>query len=356
MATNIEWTDETWQVTTGCEEVSPGCGHCYARTMAKRLRAMALADIAAGRDPGKKRFYIDAVDDSGRWTKTVVPRPDALDEPDKWRKPRTVFVDSMSDLFHKDVPFEFLDHVFAVMALASRHTYQVLTKRPERAAEYLNEPCRQERISKAASKMIGDNRAWLNNWPLRSVWIGTSVEDQRNADERIPHLLRCPAAVRFLSCEPLLGPVDLTVRYPCGAGAVHNMDSLRGYGGWGDFDRSKYRIHWVIVGGESGHGARSCNIAWIRSIVEQCKAAGVSCFVKQLGAKVEVANDSASEWPRDGDGWIYDADGPGFSYQGEPVVIRLQDKKGGDISEWPEDLRVRQFPKSEPPPNRVMES
>lgn len=267
---SIEWTDATWQVTTGCQEVSPGCTHCYARTMATRLRAMALADIAAGRYPGKKRYYIDAVDDSGRWTKRVIPRPDMLGEPFLWRKPRMVFVDSMSDLFHEDVPAGFIADVFAVMEICRRHKFQVLTKRPRRMREF------------------------CNVWSPRNVWLGTSVEDQRRADERIPHLLETTAAVRFISAEPLLAPVDLCRYLPLDR---HNFD-----------EEFRSGLAWVIIGCESGPKRRPFKIEWAESIVDQCRAAGVACFVKQLPVNGKVSHD---------------------------------------LSTFPTSLRVREYPKSQ---------
>ena len=199
---------------------------------------------------------------------------EAMGIPLKRRKPTTYFVNSMSDLFHRDVPFGFVDKVFAVMALCPRHTFQILTKRPERMAEYM--------AGRAAVSPP-------------NVWLGTSVENQAAADERIPHLLETAAAVRFLSCEPLLGPLTTL--------------GLRG-------------LNWVIVGGESGPNARPCNIDWIRAIVQQCREAGVPCFVKQLGSHPIGRHSS------------------GFDFR-----LKLKDRKGGDPAEWPEDLRLREMPR-----------
>lgn len=319
---------------------SPGCARCYAETMAKRIAGMARADKAAGRNPGRKEHYLNVLNDKGRWNGKVELVPEALADPLTWSKPRRVFVNSMSDLFHEGVPFDFVDSVFAVMALCPQHTFQVLTKRPERMAEYFNA---EIPLSTRADCVAGmhptrihgrlftwgepmkpwlrgaaddpyDRRPWPG-WPLPNVWLGTSVEDQQRADERIPHLTGCHAAVRFLSCEPLLGEIDL-----------HCLD----------------RIDWVIVGGESGGGARPCNVQWIRSIVRQCRTAGVACFVKQMGSRIELPNDTAREWGRDGDVLSWESDD--VHYQGEEKIARLEDHKGGDPSEWPEDLRVREFP------------
>jgi protein gp37 len=245
---------------------------------------------------------------------------DALTIPLRWKKPRRIFVNSMSDLFHNDVPFEFVDKVFAVMALCPQHTFQILTKRPARMAEYLVD--RESWIAQAIeAPMWAEGVDWdaadchLHDWPLTNVWLGTSVEDQARADERIPWLLKCPAKVRFLSCEPLLGPIN--PNDTCGKG-----EKLW----WPD---------WVIVGGESGHNSRPCNVEWIRSIVGQCKDAEVACFVKQLGAKAHGLAEPD-------DGWA----NPRFRLG----TFAVKDSKGGDPSEWPEDLRVREFPTSHPSP------
>lgn len=285
---NIEWTGETWNPLSGCSKVSAGCKHCYAETMARRLKAMGQA------------AYQDVVTDTGRWTGKIQLIPEKLTQPLRWRKPRTIFVNSMSDLFHEDVPFDYIDRVFAVMALCSQHTFQVLTKRPERMVEYLYTLYR--RMGGPSSwfdHIPAEHRAQLAQkqiqWPLPNVWLGTSVENQNAADQRITHLLECPAAARFLSCEPLLGTVDIA----SGAGVTYWDDATAG-------------IHWVIVGGELGPKARVCSVAWIRDIVQQCKAAGVPVFVKQLG-----------------------------SHGRAPLASR----KGNDMNEWPEDLRVREMPK-----------
>lgn len=309
--TSIEWTDATWNPVTGCTKVSAGCKNCYAEGVANRW--------------WKGRKFTD-----------VRCHEDRLDQPLKWREPRRVFVNSMSDLFHDDVPLSFIAQVFDVMARATvacgrrhkheeecwtgePHTFQILTKRPERMLRVLNE----ELPRFMAESMQGDCplsvNAEVGNWPLPNVWLGVSVENQRAADERIPLLLETPAAVRFLSCEPLLGPIDLRVA------AFNGADSIESLAG----------IDWVIVGGESGPGARPCDVSWIRSIVKQCKAAGVPAFVKQLGARPMTQGQSADRhgctdtklrraWRDANGGWPID----------------LRDRKGGDTSEWPEDLRV----------------
>lgn len=254
--TGISWTDSTWNPVTGCTRVSAGCDHCYAVDMTKRLAKYGQPN------------YIGLVNDGKSHFNGVVRCHDAmLLKPFGWKKPRRVFVNSMSDLFHKDVPFEFIDKVFAVMALCPHLTFQILTKRPERAAEYLNRTDWHEGVITELNSYFGpdDPAIMAVRFPLPNVWLGTSVEDLKAADERIPHLLRCPAAVRFLSCEPLLGQVDIA--YSCFNGA-DSFGSMPG-------------INWVIAGGESGPGRREMRLEWLESIVRQCQAAGVPVFVKQ---------------------------------------------------------------------------
>lgn len=255
--TTIEWTDRVWNPTTGCDKVSPGCDNCYALTMAKRLKGMGSAKYQLDGDPRT----------SGPGFGLQV-HPDVLDQPLRWRKPARVFVNSMSDLFHPRVPDDFIAQVFAVMAVSSRHTHQVLTKRPKRMRALMNQWSDNDVPLRAAIARVG-----LGGWspsrhilPLPNVWLGTSVEDQQRADERIPALLHTPAAVRFLSCEPLLGRVDT---YPW----------LRTGG-----------IHWVIAGGESGPGHRPMDVDWARNLRDECVQADVAFFFKQHGGARPKAN------------------------------------------------------------------
>lgn len=324
MATNsnIEWTDASWNCLAGCEAISPGCANCYAATMTRRLEAMGQKDYAglttAKHFNGKVRCL-----------------PDKLDIPLKWKKTRRVFVNSMSDLFHEDVPDEFIVKCFAVMLLTQRHTYQILTKRPQRMRRIVAAPNFGECVYDMAFDLS-------HNWTcgglidgvpetdvLPNVWLGVSVEDQQRAGERIPLLLQTPAAVRFLSCEPLLGPVDILhflkmIRWPDGrvSSYIHGSDGPR-------------MIPWVIAGGESGSHARPCNVAWIRSIVQQCKSAGVAAFVKQLGSRPYTSQSVFT-----GPGDIYTLE----HADGGRVEHHPSDKKGGNIEEFPADLRVREFP------------
>jgi protein gp37 len=351
--TKIEWASsvgpdgattkgKTWNPVVGCDKVSPGCKHCYAEVLAKRLRAMALADIADGKDPGRKRPYIDAVDANGRWTGKLITVPDALTIPlKKWRKPRMVFVNSMSDLFHESVPEYFIAAVFGVMAACPQHTFQVLTKRPDEAATWFEWAKRNDEIGGgvncATTCLFGvpEANAWLTRndpvegddpgewewdhlledppeWPLPNVWIGTSAESQAEMDERWPALARCPAAVRFLSLEPLLGPIDIGFDVATCRCCKRSRWVKLNRPVMSDIGFIDVAPDWVIVGGESGPQAqvRLCDINWIRAIRDQCKAAGVPVFVKQLGAR----------------------------------SVRLADRKGGDMAEWPDDLCVREFP------------
>lgn len=313
---DIEWTDATWNPVRGCVKVSPGCANCYAETFAERFRGVPG-------HPYEQGFDLRLV-------------PEKLIEPLRWKKPRRVFVNSMSDLFQDGVPDNYIDQVFAVMALTRRHTYQVLTKRADRMRAYMTTKMRSWAVEQAVEVRrpsrhpqhwyhVSDSSCAVNPWPLPNVWLGVSVENQHFADERIPLLLQTPAAVRFLSCEPLLEGLDLAKHRPGALG-----------------------LHWVIVGGESGRGARPCQVWWVRNIVSQCQYAGVAVFVKQLGAQVIDRNDAGFEgdtprsWPMDTDTRDH-IHGFRENYQGAPVRVLLR-KKGGDPSEWPSDLRVREFP------------
>lgn len=281
VTSTIEWTDATWNPVTGCTKVTPGCDNCYAETFAERWRGTPGHHFEAGFD--------------------MTLRPNALTMPLRWRKPRRVFVNSMSDLFHKDVSDDFIARVFAVMALTPQHTYQILTKRHGRMRALLGsqpfvdtvwgemERLAADESSPLARLVRNDVRQrvahWnpLSPWPLPNVWLGVSVEDQQRAELRIPALLDTPAAVRFLSCEPLLGPVDLKR-------AVWTRGSERGHGltmsfvHAGDCCRKFHGIDWVIVGGESGPKARPMAPQWATSLRDQCVKADVPFLFKQWGA------------------------------------------------------------------------
>lgn len=262
--TTIEWTDKTWNPVTGCTKVSQGCKHCYAERVFPRPY------------PGRK--FTD-----------VQCHPERLEQPLRWKKPARIFVNSMSDLFHEDVPDSFIDQVFAVMALASQHTFQVLTKRPRRMYEWM----RNERSLHVVLQHWKNDQAGQNIWPLTNVWLGVSVENQETADERIPWLLKTPAAVRFLSIEPLLSPVDLhRIKDPKMSGIT--FDALSKKGGIALLDG--HGIDWVIVGGESGPDARPMHPDWARSIRDQCVAAGVPFFFKQWGNWAPMPRVDEKTW------------------------------------------------------------
>jgi protein gp37 len=299
----IEWTSATWNPTTGCDQVSEGCDHCYALTLAKRLKAMSNPRYRRDGDPRT----------SGPGFGLTL-HPDKLDEPLRWRRPRLVFVDSMSDLFHKAVPAEFIARVFAVMGLAERHTFQVLTKRPGRMASLMRSTefqdlwfrARHDRASADDVQRMADRgEVGLEvRWPLPNVWLGTSVETQRWADVRITQLLRSPAAVRFLSCEPLLGPIDLRDYVQLTPRNAWHGEWTPAYRDWGYSEDSggfvlrgrpadpydpQPGIHWIIVGGESGPGARPMDAEWARQLRDQAGAAEVAFFFKQWGGRTPKA-------------------------------------------------------------------
>jgi protein gp37 len=292
----IEWCDATWNFLVGCSKVSEGCRNCYAIRSVKRMSG----------NPVFGHRYQGLVTDLPvlNWTGKVTLVEELLSRPLHWTRPRKIFVNSQSDLFHPDVPDEWIDKAFGVMARTPRHTYQILTKRPERMADYLlSTPAKDlhARVTRAGLRVTGEILigdldplygpiVW--EWPLPNVWLGTSIEDQRAADERIPHLLKTPAAVRFLSCEPLLGPVDLRAIPDPLEPDEWRFDALAG--GWylpasddgcpevsGDGPDMGGLIDWVITGGESGPKHRPIDPAWARSLRDQCQAAGVAFFFKQ---------------------------------------------------------------------------
>ena len=261
---SIEWTDVTWNPATGCTKVSPGCAHCYAEAVAPRS--------FKGRPFTEVKFH-----------------PERLEQPLHWRKPRRVFVNSMSDLFHEALTDVQIANILDVIEACPQHTFQALTKRSQRMRDYFT------RYLDAEGLRVPSN-----------LWLGVSVENQHLADERIPHLLMTPTTgVRFLSVEPLLAPVDLRRWMPS------------------DPEYRPSGIDWCIVGGESGRKARQCDLRWVRSIVNQCRDATVPAFVKQVGRR-PVSRDMEHN--------------------------EIVNMKGGDPSEWPADLRVREFPRTQKRP------
>lgn len=264
--TKIEWTHlpgyrgETWNPVVGCTKVSQGCKHCYAETLHTRRHHAYKAEAKLPEQYAVPFNRVQVLEER-------------LERPLRWKKPRAVFVNSLSDLFHEDVPQGFIDEVFAVMALTPRHRFMALTKRHEQMRDYITNVAVHERVSQVAEGLIDRygtrHEKWDNSrrrgtltptvrtWPLTNVWLGVSVEDQKAAETRIPVLVETPAAVRFLSFEPLLGPLD--------------------------FDLSG--ISWVIAGAESGAGARPMDEAWVRGIRDACQDAQVPFFYKQNAAK-----------------------------------------------------------------------
>jgi protein gp37 len=333
MPTGIEWCDETWNPIRGCSRVSEGCRNCYAEKVAVRFDKPGLA--------------YEWLTRNGRWNGVVRFHADKLTDPIRWRRPRRIFVNSMSDLFHEHVSDEWLDWIFAVMALAQWHTFIVLTKRPERMRDYLtrrDDNCdpwiasasrileSYPSLPRRAHEVFMDEDDGIGS-PLPNLHLGVSVEDQETADERIPLLLQTPAEFRIVSYEPALGPVDF-----------HGGD--RRWLGSREVEVSQTRsafivgLDQVIVGGESGPGARPCDVEWIRSTVDQCRQAHVACFVKQLGAVSGFRVENGCPLPGAECEELYATERfPGWHLYG------LRDSKGGDMAEFPEDLRVRQHPK-----------
>lgn len=287
---------------TFCTHISPGCVNCYAEAMGKRFGTGLAFNVP---NLAKIEFFIDEK---------------ILEEPLRRKKPATIFVGDMFDLFHEAIPQELIAMVFGVIASAGWHTFQVLTKRATRMQALIADVSEESfgcSVNEEwyVNRLKGVDGLW--NWPLPNLWLGVSVESQQYADERIPLLLQTPAAVRFLSVEPMLEAVDINDRRDWLTPAIGKP-------------KDSPRIDWVICGGESGPGARPFNLAWAEYLQEQCKVAGVAFFMKQMGS---------------------------FPFNGSKIVgrdringatlhqrIRLKDSKGGDMSEWPEHLRVREFP------------
>ncbi|WP_437870910.1 phage Gp37/Gp68 family protein [Methylorubrum extorquens] len=334
----IEWTEATWNPIVGCSIVSPGCTNCYAMKMAGRLDAMGQPRYVGLTKPSKAGAV---------WTGEMRLVEEALTIPLRRKKPTTWFVNSMSDLFHESVPDAWIDRVFAVMALCPQHTFQVLTKRSARMRDYMAPGMRSSRgrVGTVAHAMSCRFQCagMPPSWPLPNVWLGVSAEDQRRADERVPDLLATPAAVRFVSAEPLLGPIDFEA-------AWHGENALDsecwGECGWcekgypplhncqrgnGDWEKDRSGLDWVIVGGESGPGARPMHPDWARQIRDACASAEVAFHFKQHGAWAPLQADGG-EWPTDSDtlirlGWDGSRDPEGWPMQrvGKKAAGRLLD-------------------------------
>lgn len=357
--TSIEWTDKSWSplraqvkmdaakiakskgytsliqiaekmaghIGPHCEHVSPGCGLCYSGTNNRRCLSANGTGLPFDR---RARDLIDPVVDEK-----------ILMQPLKWKRPVKVFVENQSDLFGEWNEDYMIDRVFAVMSICPQHTFQVLTKREDRMLAYFSDDSVEDRIEAFVDEMIDelvdcnerrsdDIRATAQDMfegPLPNVWLGVSVENQEMANKRIPALLQTPAAVRFVSYEPALERVNFRM---CGP-LFETVDRLRIHEvavDHGTYVKQR-GIDWVIIGGESGAGARPFNLRWAHSTVEDCKSAGVPVFVKQLGARpcLPSCADPGCTHPDCDPGWL-----------------KLKDKKGGDMSEWTGYLRVREFP------------
>lgn len=311
--TGISWADATWNPIVGCSKASPGCAHCYAERMAKRLGAMG------------QEQYASVVGSDG-WNGETRLVEKALDLPSRWKRPRRIFVCSMGDLFHESVPNEWIDRVFAEMAACPKHTFLVLTKRPWRMRTYL-----QSIADGTARERLFNHRDYQSRFhrlvmqlrkgvPLPNVQLGVSVSTQDDADARIPELLATPAALRYVSAEPLLGPIDLTVdsrnaALCCGSCLPH--------------------LDLVIVGGESGPGARPMHPDWVRSIRDQCKTAGTDFFFKQWGEWTpgeNVPDDKRykTAWVDEQDGEVNEcADDWIEEDENGPLVYRVGRRKAG---------------------------
>lgn len=258
----IEWTEKTWNPIVGCSIVSPGCTNCYAMRMAARIEKIALSSHYDGLTQPSKAGPV--------WTGKLARANDHIfTEPLRRRKPTIWFVNSMGDLFHESIPDPWIDDVFRTISKAQHHTYQILTKRADRMRGYM--------------QLANWRNLGFAAWPPRCVWLGVSAERQEEADERIPHLLNTPAAVRFVSCEPLLGSIDLVT-----GGEVTEVGYINWLRGFDGSDPVIPGLDWIIVGGESGPGARPMHPQWARDIRDQCKAAGVPFFFKQFGAWLPI--------------------------------------------------------------------
>jgi protein gp37 len=300
----IEWCDRSdWNPLRGCTRVSPGCGGpgphggCYAEAIAARFS-----------DPGQPfHGFAERTQSGPRWTGKVELIEERLTAPLRWRKPARIFALSMSDLFHESVPDEWIDRIFAVMALCPQHTFQVLSKRAERMRDYIESRGQQDSygsMDETLRQIMDEHHippgTWLGRWPLPNVWLGVSCEDQRRADERIPLLLDTPAIVRWLSIEPMLGPVDLN---PCSLGP--------------------HGISWTVAGGESGRSARPMHPAWARALRDQCVAAGVPFFFKQWGEWEPLPEGQAPE--------RYDSDRLHFVSDAGNWMLRVGKRSAGRV-------------------------
>lgn len=341
----IAWTEETWNPIRGCTRVSEGCRNCYAERVAARFSDVGqpyhgLARLVPVGHDDRTGAVLKTVP---RWTGDVMYVKDHILDPVRWRKPRLIFVNSMSDLFHPGVPDEWIDRIVAVMALAEQHTFQVLTKRPERMLQYLVNLSNGgdktiERLGDAIFMEAGGEACQMLRGrlvlPLPNVWWGTSAEDQETFDKRTCLLKQTPAAVRWLSLEPLLGPIDMG---KVTIGTVKGkQDPLLYSAFWegtipfDEYDVKMHKIDWVVVGGESGPGARPMNAEWARDIRDECIVAGVPYFFKQWGEWLPFGQESRGA---DGGPIVNVNETVPFIHIGKRMAGRLLD--GKEWSEYP---------------------
>lgn len=335
----IEWTDATWNPITGCSIKSPGCNNCYAMQLAgTRLKHHPSRQGLTRKLPSGRIIWNGEVRFNEQW----------LNQPLQWKKPSMIFVCAHGDLFHEDVPDEWIDRVFAVMALARHHTFQVLTKRIDRALRYftqrVNGRVRQIHVWAACREVTLPRGRYAPDtvWPLPNVWCGASIEDQITYDERVTELAAIPAAVRFISAEPLLSDVDMGLLGTLPSTIAPNYTALH------------QRIHWVIAGGESGRNARPMHPQWVRSIRDQCIEAGLPFFYKQWGEWARtypVAGGDIGGDIRRGVVQALSLSGecnPGFGRKGDVYMRRVGKKKAGrllDGREWNEMPIIHQLHK-----------
>ena len=304
--TNIAWADRVWNPTRGCSRTgTPGCDNCYAERQAIRFK------------DGTYKGLVRSTRLGPRWTGEVAVVPDKFDEPlripQRGKARARIFVDSMSDFFHEKLSAQDLEPIWKTMKEADWHDFLILTKRPENIVDRLPSD-------------------WGTGY--RNVWLGVSVENQECAEKRIPVLLNVPAAVHWLSCEPLLGPLDLRKWLPPPAWRTHWVGGASSWAtpeGKAIAGEPMRWCSWIVAGGESGPRARMCNIDWLADIVEQCKAIGLPCFIKQLGAAPFAP--------------VKQLQVGAFKNTNFGVEVKLKDRKGENPDEWPQELRVREFPK-----------
>lgn len=305
----IQWTDKTFNPIRlirddgshgghWCRKISEGCANCYAE------------------EQNQSNYFSFAshLKYTGKMPENLILDEQVLSDIIKLKKPHKIFMCSMTDIFGDWIPEHWIDQIFATMLIAKQHTFQVLTKRPERMREYLSKPYFVN-IARYIDQHFNNKFAHDNyELPADNIWLGTTCENQKTANERIPHLVQTPAKVRFLSCEPLLEEIDLDLD------GLIDIEDEEG----SCLAQPKDAINWLIVGGESGKNARPCHIEWIRSLVNQCKTANIPVFAKQLGSKPINSVPYGSTFVH--------------------FPLKLKNKKGGDIEEFPEDLQVREFP------------